>query len=140
MITEHTALTALLDREYVAFLTTVNGESQPQTSPIWFMRDGDDLVVYNRPSAPRLISIAANPKVAFNLRGDLRGDAVASLEGEASIGNLPPATEFPGYIDKYGEEIARLGWTNDQFAGLYSAGLRIRVTRVRAHGLDSVDE
>jgi PPOX class probable F420-dependent enzyme len=96
------------------------------------MRDGEDIVVYNRPTAPRLASIESNPRVAFNLRGDLRGIELVSLEGRAAVEDLPPAKDFPGYETKYAREIERLGWTPDSFSGDYGVGLRIIVTRVRA--------
>ena len=69
MLTDNPALVNLLDEELIGFLTAVSPDGQPQASPVWYLRDGEDIVVYNRPSSPRLVSIAANPKVAFNLRG-----------------------------------------------------------------------
>jgi len=135
MITDSPRLTALLDDDVVGFLTHVNEEGQPQTSPVWFLRVEDEIVVYNKPGTPRLDAIDANPKVAFNLRGDRRADAVVTLEGEARRADLPPATELPGYIAKYAQDIERLGWTPDSFASDYRDALSITVTRVRAWGL-----
>lgn len=129
--TEH--LAQLLDRELIAFLTTVKENGQPQTSPVWFQRDGEDIVVFNRPDARRLSSIETNPRVALALRADPQGHALVSLEGTAAIDpHLPRAKDFPGYEDKYMDEIADLGWTPDSFSGEYSVGIRITVTRVRA--------
>jgi PPOX class probable F420-dependent enzyme len=140
MLNDTPGLAELLDRELIAFLTAINEDGQPQTSPVWFVRDGEDLIVYNQPSSPRFASIAAHPKVAFNLRGDVHGHAVITLEGEAVAVDLPPATEFPGYLGKYRQDIEDLGWTPEQFASDYRAGIRITVTRVRAHGLDRLGE
>ena len=136
MITDNPALVKLLDEELIGFLTAVAADGQPQASPVWYIRDGEDLVVYNRPSSPRLVSIAANPKVAFNLRGDRHGDVVVTLEGEARVEELPPATEFPGYSDKYAGEIERIGFTPEALDTGYNVAVRIEVTRVRAEGLD----
>jgi hypothetical protein len=41
-----------MDREIIGFLTAVAPSGQPQTSPVWYIRDGDRLVVYNRPDRP----------------------------------------------------------------------------------------
>jgi PPOX class probable F420-dependent enzyme len=136
MLTDNPALVKLLDEELIGFLTAVSPDGQPQASPVWYLRDGEDIVVYNRPSSPRLVSIAANPKVAFNLRGDRHGDVVVTLEGEARVEDLPLPTEFPGYLDKYGSEIVRIGFTPEAFGVGYNVALRIVVTRVRAEGLD----
>lgn len=139
MLTENPRLAEVLDRELIGFLTAVNRSGQPQTSPVWFMRVDDDIVVYNRPPSARLTSIEANPNVAFNLRGDLRARGVVSLEGTATREDgLPSAHDLPGYIEKYGREIERLGWTPEGFSADYSVGLRMTVTRVRASGLEKL--
>lgn len=140
MLTSKPGLAEALDNALIGFVTAVNGDGQPQTSPVWFMRDGEDFVVYNRPTAPRLESIAANPQVAFNLRADRAGHAMVSLEGTAAEeASLPPAWQFPGYLEKYDAEIAHLGWTPESFSDDYSVGLRIKVTRVRAFGLNHLN-
>lgn len=128
-----------MDSDLVGFLTAINVRHQPQTSPIWFMRDGDDIVVYNKSDAARLRSIGSNSKVAFNLRADQRGQSGVTLEANASIDEaLPPAKDFPGYVNKYGREIERLGWTPDSFSTDYSVGIRLVVTRLRAWGVDKL--
>ena len=140
MLSDTPGLSDLLERELIAFLTAVNADGQPQTSPVWFVRDGEDLIVYNKPGSPRFAAIAAHPKVAFNLRGDVHGHAVITLEGEAVAVDLPPAIDWPGYLEKYREDIEDLGWTPEEFALDYRDGIRIRVTRVRAHGLDRLGD
>lgn len=136
MLTSKTGLAEALDSAIIGFLTAVNSRGQPQASPVWYIRDDEELVVYNRPSAPRLRSIANNNQVAFNLRADWRARSGVSLEGVAAIDSeLPPAVDFPGYADRYGSEIARLGWTPESFSSDYSVGLRIIVTRVREWGV-----
>ena len=136
MLSNTPGLAELLDRELILFLTAVNEANQAQTSPVWFQRDGEDIVVYNQPQAPRLVSIGSNPRVAFNLRADRLGRAGVSFEGTAAVEDaLPPAQDFPGYTEKYGDEIANLGWTPASFSEDYSVGIRIRVLRVRTWGL-----
>lgn len=135
MLSESADLLKVLDDELIGFLTAVNAVGQPQASPVWFVRDGEDLVVYNKPQTPRLDSVAVNPKVAFNLRGDRRAHAIVSIEGVAAEVELPPAKDFPGYLEKYGREIERLGWTPESFSSDYRTGLRIEITRVRYRGL-----
>ena len=139
MISQTNNLSELLDQEVVAFLTAVREDGQPQTSPVWYMRDGDDIVVYNRPEARRLRSIKTNPHVAFNLRADTGGRSGVTLEGNALVEeSLPPAEDFPGYEAKYAAEIAGLGWTPQSFSDDYPVGIRINVTRVRSWGVDNL--
>jgi PPOX class probable F420-dependent enzyme len=138
MLTNTPLLPEVVDRDLVGFLTAVDVSGQPQTSVVWYVRDGEGIVVYNRPTAPRLKSIASSPRVAFNLRGDLRGRGTVTMEGTAMVEDLPPAKDFPGYLDKYAREIENLGWTPESFSGDYAVGLRITVTRVRSFGLDEL--
>lgn len=141
MLSSKPGLNEAIDRSLIGFLTAVNAAGQPQASPVWFLRDGEDLIVYNRPTAARLESIVSNPRVALNLRGDRQGHAGVSLEGTAEVDeSLPPAHQFPEYVEKYADEIAGLGWTPESFAADYSVGIRMSVTRVRAFGLRLLTE
>ena len=139
MLSQSPRVVAILDREVIGFLTAVSAEGQPQTSPVWFHRVDDDLVVYNRATSPRLTSVAANPRVSFNLRGDRRANGAVLVEATATVADLGPASALPGYVDKYGREIERLGWTPETFSADYSVALRLEVTRVRSWGLESLD-
>ena len=141
MLSHTPGLTEALDADLVGFLTAVNAKGQPQTSPIWFIRDGDDIVIYNRARAARLRSIAENSRVAFNLHADAEGRSGISLEGTAAVeSSLPPAEEFPGYVDKYDQAIADLGMTPKSFSDDYSVGIRMAVKRVRAWRVDRLIE
>jgi PPOX class probable F420-dependent enzyme len=132
MLTSDPKLAAELDRDLIGLLTTVNANGQPQTSPIWFLREGEDVVIYSEPSTGKLRNIAANPRVALALRGDEEGDTVYTLQGAASVDtSLVPADRDPAYLAKYRGQIERLGWTPAVFATRYSVGIRIVVDRVR---------
>lgn len=136
MINQYEGVAEALDDDLVGFITAVDPVGQPQTSPVWFVRDDEDLIVYNRDDALRLRSIAGNRRVAFNLRADQRAASGLSLEATAELEDtLPPAKDFPGYLDKYASEIDRLGWTPESFSKDYPAGIRLSVTRVREWGL-----
>jgi PPOX class probable F420-dependent enzyme len=126
-------LAAELDQENVGWLTTVSKGGQPQSSVVWFLRVGDDLLIYSQAKAGKLSNIAANPQVAFNLRGDAEGDRVATFEGTATIDRSPtPAHEDPRYLAKYEGEIERLGWTPPQFAADYPVLIRLDIDRIRS--------
>ena len=123
---------ARLDEELVGWLTTVTPTGQPQSSVVWFLRDGSDLLIYSQPSAGKLRNIGTNPKVAFTLRSDPHGDHFVSIEGTARIDHSPtPAHEVPAYLAKYEDEIIRLGWTPPEFAEDYSVLITVNVVRIR---------
>jgi PPOX class probable F420-dependent enzyme len=126
-------LAAEFDQENVGWLTTVSPGGQPQSSVVWFLHVGDDLLIYSQGRAAKLNNLAANPKVALNLRGDAEGDRVATFEGTATIDRSPtPAHEDPRYLAKYEGEIVRLGWTPPQFAADYSVLIRLHIDRIRS--------
>jgi len=122
-----------LDNELVGWLTTVSPTGQPQSSVVWFLRVGDDLLIYSQAKVKKLDNIAGNPKVAFNLRGDPEGDRIATFEGTATIDRSPtPAHEVPAYLAKYEGEIRRLGWTPPGFASDYPILVRLVIERIRS--------
>ena len=125
------AAARLLDDELVGWLTTVAPSGQPQSSIVWFLRDGDDLLVYSQARAQKLRNIEVNPMVAFNLRSDADGDEVLTAEGHASVvPDARPAHEDEAYVAKYDASIRRLGWTPPDFAGEYPVLIRLEVTRL----------
>lgn len=139
MLSSKPGVTEALDLAQIGFLTAVNRSGQPQTTPVWFLREGEELVVYNRPRSPRLSSISENDRVSFTLRADRRAIGLLTLEGRAVVdGGLEPADRVAGYLAKYANEIERLDWAPEQFASMYSVGLRIRVTRLRVWDIDHV--
>jgi PPOX class probable F420-dependent enzyme len=127
-----TAIASRLDEDLVGWLTTVRTDGRPQSSLVWFLREGDDLLIYSRADAGKLANIAAHPSVAFNLNSDHRGDAYVTMEANAAIVDAPiPADKVPAYLAKYAGEIAHFGWTPRQFAQLYPVLIRLEVSRIR---------
>ncbi len=122
---------ARLTDEPVIWLTTVSPSGQPQTSPVWFLYDGDFLV-YSLDGTARVRNIEANPRVSLNLDGNGQGGDIVTIEGEARIDpGAPPSTDVPAYQDKYAASIASNGWTPEQFATDYPVPIRITPTRAR---------
>ena len=61
-----------LRSEQVAWLTTVRADGQAQSSPVWFLWDGDSFLLYSQPDAQKVRNVAANPKVSLHLGDDAR--------------------------------------------------------------------
>lgn len=121
-----------LETELIGWLTTVNPEGQPQSSPIWFLWSDGELLVYSWKRAPRNDNVLERPLVAFNLATDARGDDYVTMEGIARlVPDEPPATANPAYLAKHLTRIGEYGWTADYFAAEYPVAIRIRPTRWR---------
>ena len=121
-----------LASERMGWLTTVNPDGQPQSSPIWFLWADGEILIYSGKRAPRNDNIAERPLVGFNLNTDPAGEDVATMEGRARIdadGSL--ATANADYLAKYTAMLDEYGWTPEYFAGEYPVVVRVTPTRWR---------
>lgn len=118
----------------IGWLTTVGADGTPQPSPIWFLWDGETVLIYSRPNTPKLRHIAANPRVSLNLDGNGRGGDIIILTGDAQVDETAPSSEaLPTYQAKYAKGIRQLGMTPTSFAQAYSVAIRFRPTKLRGH-------
>jgi PPOX class probable F420-dependent enzyme len=121
-----------LREELVIWLTTVSPEGQPQSTPVWFLWDGDAFLIYSQPGKPKLHNLADNPRASLHLRGDEQGDDVLIVEGRARLDpESPKADQVPAYVEKYRRSIEALEWTPASFAADYSEPVRVIPDRVR---------
>jgi len=123
----------LADRagEPIAWLTTVTPKGRPAPRPVWFVLDGEDIVVFSEPGTAKLRHIEANPDVSFHLNSDEHGGSILVVNGKAHV-EAGKASEAPGYLDKYGSRYAAIGLTAEGFDAKYS--VRIRVVPERSWG------
>lgn len=128
------ALAGRLRTENVAWITTVTPGGQPQSSPVWFLWEEDEFLVYAQPHSWKVRNIRANPRVSLHLNSDVEGGRVVTFEGSARIpGGHPQAHEVAAYLAKYREGIAGIGMTPEQMGAEYATALRITATRVRVY-------
>jgi PPOX class probable F420-dependent enzyme len=123
---------ARLHDEMIMWMTTVRPNGQPQTSPVWFLFDQGEFLVYSLPGTARISNIAANPRVSLHLDGNGEGGDIVTIEGRAEIDpEALPSDRMPAHRDKYAGYIARHGWTPESFAADYPVAIRITPTRSR---------
>jgi PPOX class probable F420-dependent enzyme len=117
-----------LETELMGWLTTVNPDGQPQSSPIWFLwREGGRFIF-----GPTKRNVVANAHVSFNLNTDPDGDDVVTMEGEARVDlSLPPSSADPSFQAKHRHMIDRYGWTPEWLAENYPVPIVITPTRWR---------
>jgi PPOX class probable F420-dependent enzyme len=128
----HAAADGRLRDEPIAWLTAVSGSGQPQSTPVWFLWEDGEFLIYGAAHGPKTRSIEANPRVSLHLEGNGRGGANVIFEGSARLDPAGPrAADVPAYVAKYRELIAGNGWTPDSFADLYPHVIRVTPTRAR---------
>lgn len=131
MLDDHPIADRLAD-DLIIWMTTVTASGNPQSSPVWFLREGEELLVFSLDSA-RVRNLTLNPRVALNLNSDRHGGHVTTMEGTARVvDDAPPADEHEVYVTKYFESMKSLGWTPADFASRYATAIRITVDRIRA--------
>ena len=119
-----------LKEEYVVWLTTVTPNGSPQPNPVWFYWDGNAMITYTQPSAHKVRNIVNNPNVSVNFQADNEGGDIIVLTGTASVDKHPPKHD-PRYIEKYHEEIPKIGLNPESLAASYSVQITVTPTKLR---------
>jgi PPOX class probable F420-dependent enzyme len=125
-----------LRENLIAWFTSVRPSGQPDSVPLGFVVQDDDLIlVYSRPGNVKLRNIAANPRVTLTLDDTALGTDVVRVEGTAKhVPDYPPAFEVQAYVAKYGEHIASAGFgTPERFSAMFSEAIVITPTRLHAY-------
>lgn len=134
MVKFNSATKKLLNSETIIWFTSVGNDLTPQPRPVWFVLDGDDVLIYSQPKAAKVAHIRLHPNVALHFNADQWGSdetiivltGTATLEPDNTKGSL-----LPTYVKKYKKDIAELGMTTEQFAASYSIPIRVKITNLR---------
>ncbi|HET7466495.1 MAG TPA: TIGR03667 family PPOX class F420-dependent oxidoreductase [Candidatus Dormibacteraeota bacterium] len=122
-----------LRTERIVWLTTTAADGTPQPNAVWFLWDGDTVLMYSIPNQAKLKNIARNPNVSLNLDTRKSGDSVVVLTGTAAVDDTaPPLHKNRDYMAKYRTEIQRLNLgTPAKMASEYSVAVRIKPRKLR---------
>jgi PPOX class probable F420-dependent enzyme len=130
---KHARAAERLASEIPIWLTTVNDQRQPQSSPVWFWWDGEVFHLLSKPDAPKVRNMRANSRVSLNLQAsETADDDIVIVEG---LGTFDPGAPDPAlydpYLEKYRGLIDEYGWTPESMLAEYSTPFRITPTRFR---------
>ncbi len=121
-----------LEQDRVAWLTSVGADGTPQPNPIWFIVEGDEILIWNAMRAHRLDHIRSRPQVALNFNSTRTGGDILVITGEAHFDESAPLPhEVPAYVEKYGAEMKSISGSLEAFSEAYPHLLRIRPKGVR---------
>ncbi len=121
-----------LAKERVGWLVTVGSDLCPQPRPVWFLWDGETILLFSQAKARKIVHISKNPKVAFLLNTDEEGSHVVVLLGEAAIdAKSPPADKVSDYFKKFRKGIAELDMTPEEFGREYPVAIRVKPASLR---------
>jgi PPOX class probable F420-dependent enzyme len=122
-----------LREDSLAWLVTVRADGTPDPLPIWFLWEEESALLYSRPGTRKLRNLEHNPRAALHLEADEEGGDIVIVHGRLAISDDPPADAVPAYVEKYRERAARLGWSPEEFAKLFSVPLRFTFESLSGH-------
>jgi PPOX class probable F420-dependent enzyme len=123
---------ARLRNDQVIWLTTVRPDGIPQPNPVWFLFDGETILIYSQPGARKVSHIQNNPKVALNFNSTEDGEDIVILTGEARIDSgTPLAHHNAAYVEKYRKGIQDIQMTPESMGQSFSTAIRVTPKHVR---------
>jgi PPOX class probable F420-dependent enzyme len=90
-----------ISQDNVAWLTTITDRGVPAPNPVWFVPDGDDLVVFSAPHARKARNIEQRPTVTLHFNSDPDGGDVVVITGVAALAPGRRPSALGAYLDKY---------------------------------------
>lgn len=125
---------ARLRDEWVVWFTTVGADGTPQPNPVWFLWDGEGVVIYNLSTARRLTHLCKQPQVSLHFDSDGQGGDIVVLRGCARpLPDHPLPHELPTYLEKYREGMTQVSGSPEAFSEQYPAAVRVEITGVRGY-------
>jgi PPOX class probable F420-dependent enzyme len=121
-----------LESEEVIWLTTVDPEGAPSSTPVWFLWNGRNFLIYSQSGRPKLRNIERNPRVSLNLNSDDEGENVVIIAGTAHVDpNAAAVAQTDEYVAKYREGIKRIGMTVEEMSSSFSVPIRAQPEHIR---------
>jgi PPOX class probable F420-dependent enzyme len=115
----------------IVWLSSVRPDGRPHLVPVWFLWDGDTVLIFSMPDQ-KIRNLRQNPQVVLALDGTDGGEDIVEIEGEATLlasGELSPT--LPDYATKYAAQLQEMGWTAEAMGSRYTEAIRIRPARFR---------
>lgn len=119
-----------LRSEAMMWLSTVRPNGRPHIVPVWFLWDGETILIFSRPDTQKLRNLRQNDHVMLALDTARLGGDIVTIEGKATL--LEGTTlgmNMPVFAEKYAELIARLGQTPDSLTRMYSEVIQVTPTK-----------
>jgi PPOX class probable F420-dependent enzyme len=120
-----------LREDVVIWLATVRPDGRPHAVAVWFLWDGESILIFSKPRQQKLVNIQNNPHVLLIIDNSRDGSDPITIEGKATLlADHDVDTTLAAYTAKYGERMKGIGYTPAQMAAAYSQGIRVTPTRV----------
>ena len=125
----HAHIDQRLHNDEVIWLNSVRPDGRPHSVVVWFLWEGETVLIFSRPKNQKVHNIQHNSNVVLALDNTNNGDDPITLEGTATLFDRGGMDITP-YVTKYAEGIKQLGFTPEQMVTSFSQAIRITPTRV----------
>ena len=90
----------------IGWLTTVGSDGRPYTVPVWFLWDGNVVLIFSQPQKQKIRNLRKTARVTLALDDTKQGEDVVIVEGTAELLDNPEiSVMLPTYVEKYGAMI-----------------------------------
>ena len=125
---EHPASQELLRSKIPARLAYIWTDDTPRVIPIWFHRNGREIVMATPPKAPKLKALAKNPKVSLTIDDNTFPHKVLLIRGSARLESMEGIVpEYAAAAERYFDPELAKAWLG-QLRTLVSSMVRITIT------------
>ncbi len=127
---KHAIIESRLRDDIVIWLCSTRPDGRPHAAIVWFLWDGDSILIFSKPNQQKLRNIKNNPNVLLAIDDSKGGEQPVTIDGTAEIvndGSISAA--MPAYAEKYAEKLAEFHWTGESMSKEYSEAIRITPTR-----------
>jgi PPOX class probable F420-dependent enzyme len=128
----HAHIAERVNTNVIGWLITVRPDGRPHAVAVWFLWDGESILVFSKPNQQKVRNIAENPQVALALDDTQEGEDPIVIEGTAELVDDPSVSAaVPAYAEKYGELMKGIGlYPPERMAETYSQAIRITPVKV----------
>src|SRR5260370_26204080 len=101
-----------LRKDPIIWLSSVRPDGRPHLVPVWFLWDGETILIFSQPNAQKLRNLRQNTNVILALDDTKDGDDVVMLEGKAELLTDPAVNPtLPAKGAKYNPQLKSIGRT-----------------------------
>ena len=113
-----------LREEEIIWLTTTDKHGSPQPRPVWFLWDGETILIFSQPPAHKISHIKHHSGIALNLNSDDFGEDIVVILGDATISTSPVTEdEMAQYLEKYKRGLEGINFTAEEFKSSYNVAI-----------------
>jgi len=102
MSTTNEKFLAILQGPYTGVLTTLFADGSPQSTPVWFLLDGDDILFSTTAGAQKLRNITGDARATFAVYDPADDMSYVEARGTITISEDPAADTRDRIVQKHG--------------------------------------